>query len=90
MVAVVLIVAFVRCSPTGRRSDRRSHYALRRVSHRAPVVAAVLLAYPLWFLLRGPAHLTGPIWSIGSLSHFGNSLTSSVDGRESRDRSEPK
>ncbi len=36
----------------------------------------ILLAYPLWFLLHGPAHLTGPIWSISSISHFGNSLTS--------------
>jgi hypothetical protein len=39
-------------------------------------VAVVLLAYPLWFLLRGPAHLTGPIWSNGSLVRYGNTLTS--------------
>ncbi|HEX7459972.1 MAG TPA: hypothetical protein VF279_05025, partial [Acidimicrobiales bacterium] len=39
--------------------------------------AMVLLAYPLWFLLRGPAHLSGPIWSNGgTLAHYGNTLTS--------------
>ncbi len=42
----------------------------------ALAVAVVVLAYPLWFLLRGPAHLTGPIWSNGSLSQYGNTLTS--------------
>ena len=33
--------------------------------------AAVVLAYPLWFLLAGPAHLVGPIWSYGATSRFG-------------------
>jgi hypothetical protein len=41
----------------------------------AAAVSVVVLAYPLWYLLRGPAHLTGPIWSNGGLSHYGNSLT---------------
>jgi hypothetical protein len=36
---------------------------------------AVLLAWPTWYLLRGPAHLTGPIWSNGSIDQYGNSLT---------------
>ncbi len=38
--------------------------------------ALVVLAYPLWFLLHGPAHLTGPIWSNGPIDQYGNSLTS--------------
>jgi hypothetical protein len=33
--------------------------------------SAVVLAYPLWFLLAGPAHLVGPIWSYGATSRFG-------------------
>ena len=33
--------------------------------------SVVVLAYPLWFLLAGPSHLTGPIWSAGATSRFG-------------------
>ncbi len=43
----------------------------------AVVGAAIVLAYPMWFLLRGPAHLSGPIWSNGaSLSEYGTTLWS--------------
>lgn len=36
---------------------------------------AVLLAYPVWFALAGPAHLAGPIWGPGSdISYGGNDL----------------
>lgn len=34
-------------------------------------IVAVVLAWPLWFLLAGPGHLTGAIWSNGSLSRSG-------------------
>ncbi|HLH29142.1 MAG TPA: hypothetical protein VKW77_09500, partial [Acidimicrobiales bacterium] len=38
---------------------------------------AVLLAYPLWFLLRGPAHLSGRIWSNGTaFAEYGTTLSS--------------
>ncbi len=40
---------------------RRAPHALRGIG-AAAVVAIVLLAYPVWFVLRGPAHLSGPIW----------------------------
>ena len=46
----------------------------RRVRHgrvalgTAAVTAAVLLAYPVWFALAGPAHLSGPIWGPNSAS----------------------
>ncbi len=44
---------------------------------RRCAATAVVLAYPLWFLLRGPAHLNGPIWSNGtSFSEYGTSLWS--------------
>jgi hypothetical protein len=74
VVAVVLIVgsaAFHRPEVIAERAG----YALRG-SMTAVAGAVVVLAYPLWFLLRGPAHLTGPIWSDGSLTQFGNTLTS--------------
>ncbi|HEX7442830.1 MAG TPA: hypothetical protein VF320_03025, partial [Acidimicrobiales bacterium] len=40
--------------------------------------SAVVLAYPLWFLLAGPAHLVGPIWSYGATSRFGTTPASFV------------
>jgi len=33
--------------------------------------SAAVLAYPLWFLLAGPSHLTGPIWSAGATARYG-------------------
>jgi hypothetical protein len=74
VVAVLLIVGFVGLRQPGEIGPRMN-YALRG-SITALVATTVVLAYPLWFLLRGPAHLTGPIWSSGSLSQFGNTLTS--------------
>ncbi|HEX7459623.1 MAG TPA: hypothetical protein VF279_03270, partial [Acidimicrobiales bacterium] len=75
LVAVVLIIAFVGLRHPGELAARRGH-ALRGAAV-ALGGAFVLLAYPLWFLLRGPAHLTGPIWSNGSsLTQYGNTLTS--------------
>ncbi len=48
---------------------RVRHAAVALVS--AAVTAAVLLAYPVWFALAGPAHLAGPIWG----PTFGTSAT---------------
>ncbi|MHB1518963.1 MAG: hypothetical protein ACYCVN_07840 [Acidimicrobiales bacterium] len=55
----------------------RLHHALSGLVVAAGMTA-LLLAYPLWFLLDGPAHLTGPIWSVGSIDRFGNTLASFV------------
>jgi len=38
--------------------------------------SVVVLAYPLWFLLAGPSHLTGPIWSAGATARFGTTAAS--------------
>ncbi len=40
--------------------------------------SVVLLAYPLWFLLAGPAHLVGPIWSAGATTRYGTSFAGFV------------
>jgi hypothetical protein len=74
VVAVVLMVVFVGLRQPGEILPRTGH-ALRG-SATAVGVAAVVLAYPVWFLLRGPAHLTGPIWSNGTLVQFGTTFTS--------------
>ena len=63
VLAVLLIVGFVALRQPGAIGPK-VNYALRGLS--ACGRAAVVLAYPLWFLLRGPAHLTGPIWSNGT------------------------
>jgi hypothetical protein len=72
LVALVLILGFVGVTQPDAIGPKVP-YAVRG-SVTALGGAAVLLAYPLWFLLRGPAHLTGPIWSNGSISRYGNTL----------------
>ena len=37
----------------------------------AAVTAGVLLAYPLWFMLAGPAHLSGPVWGPADYGSYG-------------------
>jgi hypothetical protein len=74
LVAVLLIVGFVALRQPAAIGPKFDH-AWRGLA-TALVAATVVLAYPLWFLLRGPAHLSGPIWSNGTISQFGNSLTS--------------
>jgi len=50
---------------------------MRRVRHAlvalgtAVVTAGVLLAYPVWFALAGPAHLSGPVWGPDSPISYG-------------------
>jgi hypothetical protein len=52
----------------------RARYGLRGAL-AAAVSSAVLLAYPAWFALAGPAHLSGAVWGSGAkLSYGGNNL----------------
>ncbi len=52
----------------------RAPYAIRGAA-AALVSSAVLLAYPAWYALAGPAHLSGGIWGSGmELSYGGNAL----------------
>lgn len=81
---VTVSIASLRRSREQRASEpSQTPTALhRRIDHAARAltttlgVGAVMLAYPMWFFLRGPAHLSGPIWSNGALDRFGNVLTS--------------
>ncbi len=56
---------------------RRAGHALHGLALAAGLVV-VVLAYPLWFLLRGPAHLGGPVWSNGAVGRFGTTPASFV------------
>lgn len=52
----------------------RAPYAWRAAGATA-VSSVVLLAWPAWFALAGPAHLSGDVWGTGGLlSYGGNSL----------------
>jgi hypothetical protein len=51
----------------------RAPYAIRGAA-TALVSSAVLLAYPAWYALAGPTHLSGSVWGSGLLSYGGNTL----------------
>jgi hypothetical protein len=57
---LVLLLAYGALGHRQEFLDRLPH-AWRGLG-AAAVVAAVLLAYPLWFTLDGPAHLSGLVW----------------------------
>ena len=60
MIGVVLLVA--HCALTcPHEIARRAPHAVRGLGAAAGV-AVVLLGYPLWFTLAGPAHLSGLVW----------------------------
>ena len=73
-IAVLVIVAFVEWRQPEEVRARFRH-AARGLAIAVGATVAVL-AYPMWFLLRGPGHLTGSIWSNGNFAHFGNTLGS--------------
>jgi len=50
-------------------SMRSLHYAGVALAS-ALVTASVLLSYPLWFALAGPAHLSGPVWGAGAPTSY--------------------
>ncbi len=59
-VAVVLVVAYAAVGHRHELAARAPHAA--RGLGAAAVVGAVLLAYPVWVALAGPAHLSGLVW----------------------------
>lgn len=71
LVVVCLLVFFVVGWCTRREELRRSlPHALTGLVVGA-LAAGVLLAYPVWFALEGPAHLSGLIWpDIGAVGGF--------------------
>jgi hypothetical protein len=69
VIGVVLVVVYAAMRhPTALR--RGSHHAIVGLS-AAVIAAAVLLAYPAWFALDGPAHLTGLVWPGSFPGHVG-------------------
>ncbi len=73
VVAMVLLVGYAAI----RDADdlrRRLPHAVRGLG-TAVVVAAALLAYPIWFFLAGPAHLGGMVWSTNVPGDLGNAVS---------------
>lgn len=66
-VALMVLYAVPRHLDILRRKARHALIALTA----AATTAAVLLAYPAWFALAGPAHLAGPIWGPDSFTSYG-------------------
>ena len=72
LVGIVLLAGFtaVRRPEVFRRNLRDAAVGLGA----GTATALVLLAYPVWFALAGPAHFSGPIWPGPDLPHGGTSL----------------
>ena len=79
-VAVAVSVVFLVASAAlTRPADLSARHRPALVGAGIALAASVVaLAYPLWFLLVGPAHLVGPIWSYGATSRFGTTPASFV------------
>ncbi len=63
LVATVLVVGVGSRWPTVPQVRLRFRPCRHRPAARPRVVAAVLLAYPVWFFVAGPAHLSGSVWT---------------------------
>jgi len=59
-IGVILLVAYGALTGRHELAERAPH-ALRGLGAAAGI-AVVLLGYPLWFTLLGPAHLSGLVW----------------------------
>ncbi len=76
LVGAALLLGWAAWRDPGAIAARSGH-ALRGLAV-AGGLAGVLLAYPVWFVARGPAHLGGPVWSNGAVGRFGTTPASFV------------
>ena len=66
---VVLVAAALVADPSALR--RRAPHAAEGAGRRPRASALALLAWPVWFALEGPAHLTGLVWpNVGVIGGF--------------------
>ena len=69
LIGVLLVVAYAAWKHRSSLRSRARHAAIGLGT--ASLTAIVLLAYPTWFALAGPAHFSGPIWPGFQLSSQG-------------------
>ena len=72
VVGLVLVLGYARWKHF-EIVRQHAHYAAVGL-FSAIATAGVLLAYPAWFALAGPAHLSGRVWSFLDLKAGGNSF----------------
>ncbi len=77
--AVVLLLLWNLCTTRDWHPVERARHAVRGLA-TAAVVAAVLLAYPLWFYFAGPAHLSGRAWPNSPAGTVGSTPRGFVNG----------
>jgi hypothetical protein len=71
-VGVMLVVAYAAWKDRSLLRTRARHAAVGLGT--AALTATVLLAYPTWYALAGPAHFSGPIWPGFDLSRQGSAF----------------
>jgi len=71
MSAAVGVGLVVVAAVASRRTFRSRVSYIVRSAAAAAVASVVMLAYPVWFALAGPAHLSGPIWGAGVSLNLG-------------------
>lgn len=77
-VAALLVLVISACRDEPHATRLRLHHAALGMAW-ALATSVVLLAYPVWFYFRGPAHLTGPVWGGAALGAYGLVPRSFVD-----------
>jgi len=83
----VLFVVFTAVAVSVRSVARRSHHWWAEAASGvaglgvAAAVAGVLLAYPVWYFFKGPAHLVGRAWPNSPSGTVGNTLSGFVSGQ---------
>lgn len=73
VIAIVLLVVYAALRDPADLRSRLPHAA--KGLGVGVAVAAVLLAYPAWFFLAGPAHLDGTLWSTDVPGALGNAAS---------------
>jgi hypothetical protein len=72
LMATVMLAGYAGLHHRGELR-RRARHALVGIG-AAVAGTLVLLAYPVWFALAGPAHLSGMVWSTNVPGNLGNSI----------------
>jgi hypothetical protein len=78
MTAVLGAVGLVVLAVANPRRVRAHLHRLAVGLAWAAVVAGALLAYPIWFALAGPQHISGPVHPIADLNRFSGDLLGAV------------
>jgi hypothetical protein len=75
-IGIALVVGYAALRHPSELRRRADH--ARKAMGGAALVAVTLLAYPTWFALAGPAHLSGLIWPTVKPGYYGIGLTALI------------